>query len=54
MRYATASDDEALGAATVFQLVYFAYVMDIEGDFEDIRAIATAGALSVDIRTPRG
>ena len=30
------------------------YVMDIEGDFEDIRAIATAGALSVDIRTPRG
>ena len=30
------------------------YVMDIEGDFEDIRAIASAGALSVDIRTPRG
>ena len=109
-----ASDDEALGAATVFQLMYPAlsarqvrlrqtlavgaagleaarlmecelgapvvrmqrllyaadgaeiyylgdyeysgakYVMDIEGDFEDIRAIASAGALSVDIRTPKG
>ena len=108
----TDADDEALGAATVFQLMYPAlsarrvrlrqtlsvgasgleaarllecelgapvvrmqrliyasdgseiyylgdyeysgakYVMDIEGDFEDIRAIATAGALSVDTRTP--